>query len=93
MHIYILPQCSTTAARVLNSAGMDAQFERLRCAIWGGILKSQTETVNLRQNLLIFLTYSPIIRLLLAAHHGEVSKVPSSVLFTLLHPEIVPARG
>ena len=29
MHIYILPQCSTTAARVLNSAGMDAQFERL----------------------------------------------------------------
>ena len=38
MHIYILPQCSTTAARVLNSAGMDAQFERLRCAISRGIL-------------------------------------------------------
>ena len=38
-HIYILPQCSTTAARVLNPAGMDAQFERLRCAISRGILK------------------------------------------------------
>ena len=38
MHIYILPQCSTTAARVLNPAGMDAQFERLRCAISRGIL-------------------------------------------------------
>ena len=38
MHIYILPQCSTTAARVLNLAGMDAQFERLRCAISRGIL-------------------------------------------------------
>ena len=37
-HIYILPQCSTTAARVLNPAGMDAQFERLRCAISCGIL-------------------------------------------------------
>lgn len=37
-HIYILPQCSTTAARVLNPAGMDAQFERLRCAISRGIL-------------------------------------------------------
>ena len=41
-HIYILPQCSTTAARVLNSAGMDAQFERSRCAIWGGILSCRT---------------------------------------------------
>ena len=38
-HIYFLPQCSTTAARVLNPAGMDAQFERLRCAISRGILK------------------------------------------------------
>ena len=38
MHIYILPQCLTTAARVLNPAGMDAQFERLRCAISRGIL-------------------------------------------------------
>lgn len=37
-HIYILPQCSMTAARVLNPAGMDAQFERLRCAISHGIL-------------------------------------------------------
>ena len=36
--IYILPQCSMTAARVLNPAGMDAQFERLRCAISHGIL-------------------------------------------------------
>ena len=36
--IYILPQCSTTAARLLNPAGMDAQFERSRCASWGGIL-------------------------------------------------------
>lgn len=39
MHIYILPQCSTTAASVLNSAGMDAQFERSCCAISRGILK------------------------------------------------------
>ena len=39
-HIYILPQCSTTAARVLNPAGMDAQFERLRCAISCGILSN-----------------------------------------------------
>ena len=37
-HIYILPQCSTTAARVLNSAGMDAHFVRTRCAISHGIL-------------------------------------------------------
>ena len=37
-HIYILPQCSTTAARVLNSAGMNAQFERSRCSISRGIL-------------------------------------------------------
>ena len=37
-HIYILPQCSTTAARVLNSAGMDAQFVRSRCSISRGIL-------------------------------------------------------
>ena len=39
MHICILPQCSTTAASVLNSAGMDAQFERSCCAISRGILK------------------------------------------------------
>lgn len=39
MHIYILPQCSTTAASVLNSAGMDAQFERSCCAISRGILR------------------------------------------------------
>ena len=38
MHICILPQCSTTAASVLNSAGMDAQFERSCCAISRGIL-------------------------------------------------------
>ena len=42
-HIYILPQCSTTAARVLNPAGMDAQFERLRCAISRGILTMVTQ--------------------------------------------------
>ena len=41
-HIYISPQCSTTAARVLNPAGMDAQFERLRCAISRGILTLQS---------------------------------------------------
>ena len=39
MPIYILPQCSTTAARVLNPAGTDAQFVRSRCAISRGILK------------------------------------------------------
>ena len=38
MHIYILPPCSTTAARVLNPVGMDAQFGRSRCAISRGIL-------------------------------------------------------
>ena len=38
MHIYILPQCSTTAARVLNSTGMDVQSHRSRCAISRGIL-------------------------------------------------------
>ena len=43
-HIYILPQCSTTAARVLNPAGMDAQFERLRCAISRGILNVVRKT-------------------------------------------------
>ena len=51
MHIYILPQCSTTAASVLNSAGMDAQFERSCCAISRGILtyelkKKQTVLEN-----------------------------------------------
>lgn len=38
MHIYILPWCSTPAAAMLNSAGDDAQSQRLRCAILGGIL-------------------------------------------------------
>ena len=34
--------CSTPAARLLlNPAGMDAQFERSRCAISGGILKGR----------------------------------------------------
>ena len=46
-HIYILPQCSTTAARVLNPAGMDAQFERLRCAISRGILIELSLNKNL----------------------------------------------
>jgi len=41
MHIYILPQCSTTAASVLNSAGMDAQFARSCCAISRGILNTK----------------------------------------------------
>jgi hypothetical protein len=45
-HIYILPQCSTTAARVLNPAGMDAQFERLRCAISRGILNKMTKQLG-----------------------------------------------
>ena len=49
-HIYILPQCSTTAARVLNPAGMDAQFERLRCAISRGILKWNGYQFQLEQN-------------------------------------------
>ena len=51
-HIYILPQCSTTAARVLNPAGMDAQFERLRCAISRGIL-SRTGGLNMNTNYII----------------------------------------
>ena len=38
MHIYILPQCSTPAASLLNLAGMPAQSQRLRCAISRGIL-------------------------------------------------------
>lgn len=38
IHIYILPPCSTTAARMLNPARMSAQLERLRCAISRGIL-------------------------------------------------------
>ena len=46
MHIYILPQCSTTAASVLNSAGMDAQFERSCCAISRGILNNKLEKQN-----------------------------------------------
>ena len=54
MHIYILPQCSTTAASVLNSAGMDAQFERSCCAISRGILRLRAITkrnrgVNVRK--------------------------------------------
>jgi hypothetical protein len=32
-----------TAARVLNPAETDAQFERSRCAIWGGILIHYSE--------------------------------------------------
>ena len=51
MHIYILPQCSTTAASVLNSAGMDAQFERSCCAISRGILNM---TIKSRMKLLFF---------------------------------------
>ena len=47
VHIYILPCCSTTAARVLNPAGMDAQFERLRCAISRGILKAVKKSKKL----------------------------------------------
>ena len=47
MHIYILPQCSTTAASVLNSAGMDAQFERSCCAISRGILINALEVHEL----------------------------------------------
>ena len=38
MHIYILPPCSTPAARLLNPAGTDAQSQRSRCATLGGIL-------------------------------------------------------
>ena len=51
-HIYILPQCSTTAARVLNPAGMDAQFERLRCAISRGIL-IQWADLNVKERILM----------------------------------------
>ena len=47
MHIYILPQCSTTAASVLNSAGMDAQFERSCCAISRGILNNINVPTNI----------------------------------------------
>ena len=50
-HIYILPQCSMTAARVLNPAGMDAQFERLRCAISRGILRTRIRTNNVIERL------------------------------------------
>ena len=39
-HIYILPWCSTPAARLLNPAGRDAQSGRSRCAIRGGILST-----------------------------------------------------
>lgn len=35
-HIYILSPCSTTAARLLTPAGMDAQSQRSRCAISRG---------------------------------------------------------
>ena len=38
MHIYILPPCSTTAARMLNPAGIPAQSQRSRCSISRGIL-------------------------------------------------------
>ena len=53
MHIYILPQCSTTAASVLNSAGMDAQFERSCCAISRGILSPMTIFKDKRTRLLV----------------------------------------
>ena len=51
MHIYILPQCSTTAASVLNSAGMDAQFERSCCAISRGILSDPSSKQIIRYDL------------------------------------------
>ena len=35
-----------TAARVLNPAGMDAQFERLRCAISCGILNLRKMAID-----------------------------------------------
>ena len=50
MHIYILPQCSTTAASVLNSAGMDAQFERSCCAISRGILTEAEAAFEHKRN-------------------------------------------
>ena len=51
MHIYILPQCSTTAASVLNSAGMDAQFERSCCAISRGILSIELDVMLARRKM------------------------------------------
>ena len=56
-HIYILPQCSTTAARVLNPAGMDAQFERLRCAISCGILSLFNKPNLLADNLYLLILF------------------------------------
>ena len=58
MHIYILPQCSTTAASVLNSAGMDAQFERSCCAISRGILSQLRHLHRNRQQQVIHETYT-----------------------------------
>ena len=62
MHIYILPQCSTTAASVLNSAGMDAQFERSCCAISRGIL-SRWDSHG-QYTVIICLRYYPSIQVL-----------------------------
>ena len=45
MHIYILPQCSTTAAKVLNPAGTAAQSQRPRCAISRGILNYSPKAI------------------------------------------------
>ena len=62
MHIYILPQCSTTAASVLNSAGMDAQFERSCCAISRGILKeTQTNMYRIRKRNFVIMFLFPLL--------------------------------
>ena len=49
-HIYILPPCSMPAARLLNPAGMTAQFKRSRCAISRGILTFMTFYAIAAQN-------------------------------------------
>ena len=41
---------------MLNPAGMDAQFVRLRCAIWGGILRSKVD----KEDYLLAMERSPI---------------------------------
>lgn len=73
-HIYILPQCSTTAARVLNPAGMDAQFERLRCAISRGILNFPSSSFGKSGELLM-----PLFNEILG-----VMGVPSNVISSAL---------